>query len=208
MPVAAFRNVECSLRTIHGWLGVFVLPWIVILGLTGLYLNHARTVSSWLSGPAYDEAQFDSAPGVRPTSLAQAQALAATVWPGASFELSGDDSYHKRKVWMLKSAQGRVIVVRETGHYWVKTRFRRATYAPDGTLLHKKFYWGTLFKSLHKYGWFDRTFQRWLTDIAGGAMVIFGLSGLYLFLTPRLRRRRNLRARGAAQPDNTAGRGD
>mgnify|MGYP006204029133 CR=1 FL=1 len=32
------------LKTIHSWLGVIVLPWVLIIGLTGLFLNHEGLV--------------------------------------------------------------------------------------------------------------------------------------------------------------------
>ena len=44
-----------SLRLVHSWLGVLVLPWIVLFGLTGFYLNHERAVLSLLPDGAYDE---------------------------------------------------------------------------------------------------------------------------------------------------------
>ena len=48
------------LKMVHGWLGVIVLPWVILIGLTGLFLNHERLVMGWLDGAGYDEAQFDA----------------------------------------------------------------------------------------------------------------------------------------------------
>ena len=50
-----------------------------------------------------------------------------------------------------------------------------------------------LHKRLHEQGWLTRTFGTWLADITAAAMVVFGLSGIVLFLVPRLRRRQNRR---------------
>ena len=60
------RNKMRLLKTLHGWLGVFVLPWVLIIGLTGLYLNHESLVTGFLDGGSYDEAQFDVWPDPQP----------------------------------------------------------------------------------------------------------------------------------------------
>lgn len=192
------------LRTLHGWLGIFVLPWIIMIGLTGIYLNHSRTIFKHLPNQKYDERQFDAWPNPVPIDRAAAKSIAASVWPDATFRLSGATTYHNRAAIGWKSDQGRVIVDVKTGHYWVKTRFFRRTYDPDGRLLNSKFYWGAVFKSIHTAGWIDRTFGTWLADITAGAMVVFGCSGMFLFLVPRFRRRRNKSGRGErprAAPD-------
>lgn len=36
------------LKTIHSWLGVIVLPWVLIIGFTGLFLNHQSLVMGLL----------------------------------------------------------------------------------------------------------------------------------------------------------------
>ncbi|HSF63817.1 MAG TPA: PepSY domain-containing protein, partial [Paracoccaceae bacterium] len=64
------------LKTLHGWLGVLVLPWVLIIGLTGLYLNHERLVQGLLSGQGYDETRFDTWPDPSPMTPEAAQALA------------------------------------------------------------------------------------------------------------------------------------
>ena len=86
-----------------------------------------------------------------------------------------------------------------TGHYWVKTDFTRLTHAPDGTLLERKIYWEGIFKRLHVRGWLSGTFGTWIADITAAALVMFGLSGIVLFLVPRLRRRQNRRRMRAAE---------
>ena len=36
-----------GLRTVHTWLGVLVVPWIIIIGATGFYLNHSKGIQGW-----------------------------------------------------------------------------------------------------------------------------------------------------------------
>jgi hypothetical protein len=179
------------LKTVHGWLGVIVLPWVIIIGLTGLFLNHERLVMGWLEGTAYDEAQFDVWPGAKSLTVTEAQSLAAGLFPGADLTPQDDATYHGRKAAIFDAEGTQVIVALETGHYWVKTDLTRMTYAPDGTVLETKTYWEGIFKRLHEQGWLTRTFGTWLADITAAAMVVFGLSGIVLFVVPRLRRRQN-----------------
>ncbi|MFN3991609.1 MAG: PepSY-associated TM helix domain-containing protein [Tabrizicola flagellatus] len=181
------------LKTVHGWLGVIVLPWVIVIGLTGLFLNHERLVMGWLEGEGYDEAQFNNWPSARALTVGEAQAVAEAVLPGADIRLNEDKTYHGREVATFDAGETRVIVALATGHYWVKTDFARTTYAPDGTVLEAKIYWEGIFKRLHVRGWLTATLGTWLADITAAAMVVFGLTGIVLFLMPRLRRRQNHR---------------
>ena len=51
-------SLERTLKLLHGWLGVFILPWVVVIGLTGLSLNHWNLIRGWVTPPSYDEALF------------------------------------------------------------------------------------------------------------------------------------------------------
>jgi uncharacterized protein len=181
------------LRKIHGWLGFLVMPWIIMIGLTGLYLNHSKLVLSWLPASTYDEALFDEWPNPQPMDLEAARAVAVAVFPGDTFKVNKKTKYHKRPAHMFDGPSGRVIVAAETGHYWVKTRYTRKTFDPEGRLLDTKIYWSSAFRAIHKRGWLTRGFGSWLADITAGAMVLFGFTGFFLFLVPRLRRRKNKR---------------
>lgn len=185
------------LKTLHGWLGVLVLPWVLIIGLTGLYLNHSRLVTGFLDGPDYDEAEFDNWPSSAPLSVDDARALAEALYPDQPMTVSAETSYHKRAAAIFENDGRQVIVALKTGHYWIKTDFRRITHAPDGAVLETKIYWGTIFKRLHERGWLTSQFGTWAADITATAMVLFGLSGIILFLTPRFRRLQNRRKRRA-----------
>lgn len=183
------------LKTLHGWLGVIVLPWVIIIGLTGLFLNHERLVMGWLEGEGYDEAQFDVWPGAMPVTLDDAKALALRLYPDTDFSLGDDRTYHGREAAIFEAGGTQVIVALQSGHYWVKTDTSRVTHAPDGTVLETRTYWESIFKRLHVRGWLTSAFGTWLADITAAAMVVFGLSGIVLFLVPRLRRRQNRRNR-------------
>lgn len=186
------------LKTVHGWLGALVLPWIIIIGFTGLFLNHESLFIDVLAPEAYDEAQFDSWPGAKPMTQDEARALAERLYPGETLTLDRDTTYRGREVAIFAADRTEVIVALKTGHYWVKTEFTRTTYAPDGTVLQRKVSWGTLFKRLHVRGWPTRSLGTWLADITAASMIVFGLSGIVLFLVPRFRRRQNRKRMRAA----------
>lgn len=188
------------LKSVHGWLGVLVLPWVIIIGLTGLFLNHQGLVMGWLEGDGYDESQFDLWPGARAVTPAEARALAERQLPGRVLTPGDATAYHGRPAAIFEADGTQVIVALTTGHYWIKTDLRRVTYAPDGTVLEAKTYWEGIFKRLHERGWLSRSLGTWLADITAAAMVVFGLSGIVLFLMPRLRRRRNRQRLRAAGP--------
>jgi uncharacterized iron-regulated membrane protein len=176
------------LRTIHGWIGVFVFPWIVIIGATGFFLNHAKPILAVLDGPKYEESRFDDWPVTGPVTRQTARAIATAIWPDEPIEKVSEKDYHGRPSFEFRKHSGRIIVTRPTGHYFVKTRYTRRTYSPDGELLHSKTYWGVIFKGLHRAGWLGRSLGTWLADITSLAMVVFGMTGAVLWWLPRSRR--------------------
>lgn len=185
------------LRTVHGWIGIFVFPWIIVIGATGFYLNHPQTILSVLEGPKYAESRFDEWPVTEPVTEASARAVALGVWPDEPIEKVAQKDYHDRPSFEFRKDSGRIIVTRPTGHYFVKTRYSRRTYAPDGALLHSKTYWGAIFKGLHRAGWLGRSLGTWLADLTSLAMVVFGMTGVVVWWAPRSRRwLRAIRGRG------------
>jgi hypothetical protein len=175
-------------RTILGWIGIFVFPWVIVIGATGFYLNHAQAVLAVLEGPKYDESRFDEWPGTEPVTSEMAHAIAMTIWPGEIIEKVIETDYHGRPSFEFRKASGRIVVTRPTGHYFVKTDYTRRTYAPDGALLHSKTYWGAIFKGVHRAGWLGRGLGTWLADLTSLAMVLFGMTGVVLWWVPRSRR--------------------
>jgi hypothetical protein len=185
-----------SLRFVHAWLGIIVVPWIIIIGATGLYLNHSRAIFALIDVAPYDEASFADWPGAAPVSEAQALVVARGVWPDEPVKSTKNGKYHKMPAYIFQKQSGRIIVTQATGHYFVKTWRTRTTFAPDGQQLHRRIYWGSIFKQLHTDGWSGGGLGTWLADITSVAMVVFGLSGIFLWWMPRARRIARLFGRG------------
>lgn len=172
-------------QTIHGWLGIFVMPLIIVIGLTGFFLNHSEAISALLPNRDYDESRFDDWPDRQPADAEAAHAIAVAVWPNTRFSASRNARYHERAAFIFDSPRGQVIVAAKTAHYWVKTRFLRKTFDPDGRLLARKVYWGNIITVIHRMGSSGDAPGIWFADIAAISMIIFGLTGIVLFFTSR-----------------------
>lgn len=178
-----------TLRSLHGWLGVILLPWIIAIGATGFYLNHARMILDVIEPEAFEESTLIDWPGAASVNRSAATDIAAQYWPqDLPVSEPSNVSYHGFDAYEFEHADGTVIVAQETGHYYVKSDYTRRTFAPDGTEVHSKIYWSTIFKRIHTRGWFDSRFASWLADITAVSMMLFGLTGIVLFWLPRARR--------------------
>jgi len=177
-------------RTLHGWLGIFVVPWIILIGATGFYLNHGKVLSTMFFPPAFSEKNFDQQRPLSPITREQARRLGETVWPTDPIKKISEDTYHGRRSFMIRKKSGTAILSIPTGHYYLKTRYKRHTYSPGGELLHTKTYWGRMFKDIHRSGWLGGSLGTWIADTVSLAMVIFGITGALMWLMPRIKRYR------------------
>lgn len=203
--IGAAMSFERLTKTLHSWLGVVILPWVVIMGFTGLYINHDEAILSLFPTAHYDPSRFDTAPLARPQDQAGAEQIAKRLAAGADIVLDDtEDQYHNRSVYAFTTDEFDVFVDRATGYGWTDSRYMTRTFAPDGSLLHSRIRWSRVLSSLHERGWVGRALGTWLADITAVALVVFGVSGLVLFALPRLRRRRNRRDQAARRSPGVA----
>lgn len=184
------------LRISHAWLAIVVLPWVLMIGLTGFYMNHAKAIIKLVEPAGYDENLFSEWPNKVKVTREGALALAETIWQGEEISKFSTKAYHGRPSYIMDLPSGRVIVSRATGHYFVKYGFTRETYAPDGTMLHSKKYWGSIFKTLHTRGWLNSQFGTWIADITSFSLVFFSLTGMFLWWMPRAKKIGRMARRG------------
>lgn len=190
-------SLERALRSLHAWLGALILPWIVLAGLTGLYMNHRDTVLALLPAETLPLAsEYEIVPGlIVVPSPESARSIAALYRPDVALRIKRSDRYRNRTVWIVDAGRDDVIIDRATGFVWLRERYRISAFAPDGTALGAERRWSAILSSLHQRGWIGEGLGRLLADITAIALVAFGISGTVLFYAPRLRRRRNRRAR-------------
>ena len=179
-------------RTVHSWLGALVMPWVLIIGFTGFYLNHSQFV---LGAIGYKELSDNDTAGASDIAVSQdlAQQIGGSVWPDERVLESGFIKYRGGKALALKKDSGLIIIPGpQTNHYFVTTSYTEKTYTVDGKLVHQQYNLRPLLKSLHERGWVGNRLGTWLADIVACAMVFFSLSGLFMWSVPRIRKLRNL----------------
>ena len=192
-------SIERMLKAIHSWLGVVILPWVILAGLTGLYMNHRDLVLSVFPQESFDPVQFDAAPEAVAQDQSSALLIARAAMQDIPLRLLSDTSYAGRTVFTIDAGDQDVIVDAASGFYWIDSRYRSAIFTPEGRPVSASVKWKKVLSSLHARGWVGSTLGTWLADIAAGALAVFGATGLVLFALPRLRRFRNRRARLAMQ---------
>ncbi len=174
-------------------MGIFVLPWVIAIGPTGVYLNHSRAIYPMINSQ-FSEANFEVLPLTDYKTQADAERLAAKIWPDQVTKKIWEEPYHDRPTIYISNPKGRVILSVTTGHghYYVKSRYLRETFSPGGERLHKKIYWGAIFKDLHRSGWLGqgrgRGLGTWIANFVGGIMVIFGITGMFMWGVPKIRK--------------------
>ncbi len=183
------------LRTLHGWMGVVLLPWVVLIGLTGFYLNHPGPFLYALENPEPVDAAF---PALAPPAIvdrAYIESFAARIWPAEKIEAVREEAYHNEPSLIAKTALREIIAEKRSGYVYEKTDYVRHAFKPDGEMFHTKYYWGRMFKEFHVRGWLGSGAGTFLADLVSLCLVVFGLSGMYIFFWPRIRRA-TARARG------------
>lgn len=183
------------LKTVHGWLGVLILPWVVLAGLTGLYENHPALVLGVLAEPRLTPALLADLPPA-PQDAAAVAALAAGLLP-APVPAPAPAPFLGRPGFRVVGEVETLQIDQATGARLRITPYQTVLSDAAGRVLSRQWHWGRILQRLHKAGWLGARFGTWPADLAAGALVVFGLSGLWLFFAPRVRRWRNRRARGA-----------
>ena len=199
-------NVERRLRTIHSWLGVAILPWIVLAGLTGFYLNHPKAVSFLTStaGAPTPEVSVPAGSAMPVEDALDAMGRGLALYPEETVSFKKTDKFNGRDVYVVEVGPRDLYVDSETGFIWDRGRYETVYVSPEGDRLDRNLRWSRILRSLHERGWVGTALGRWLADITAISLMVFGLSGIYLFVAPRLRRRRNRRARLKAQAASAA----
>lgn len=177
-------------RKIHSWLGFFLMPWILVIGMTGLYLNHSKPILRALGHTEFSRSVVENLP-VQEIDQARANQIVASIWPDQAVLEAGPMKYRGVQMLAFKKDPGFIIFPGpRLSFYFVVTWLSERTYAVDGTLVHHQYNLKRIFKSLHERGWASSRFGTWFADTVAVAMVFFGLSGFIMWSVPKVRRLR------------------
>ena len=173
------------LRKLHSWLGIIALPWVILFGVTGFYLNHPDVIRAILPLTSYEDvgSRFEVLP--KPLTMEEAEKIAQAYWPESQMKSVGKSVYHGYEAINFEREAGQIIVAVDTGHYYVKSRWKNLQFSPDGDLVGRKIYWNYVFGVFHRTGWLGWSLGTILADITSLALIIFGISGMVLWYLPK-----------------------
>lgn len=163
------------IKSLHGWLGLMVWPWVLMIALSGLYQNHRDAIDALLPGRPMTAERLALVPAA-PVTRAEAGARLGEVEPVTVFGHPG---------WQVKGASRGIDAL--TGVNWDGGRYLTLWRAADGAVIGWRMDWQRLFLQLHRAGWAGGGLGTWPADLVALALSVFALSGLWLFLAPRLR---------------------
>lgn len=185
------------LRSWHAWAGMSALLMLVLLAVSGVYLNHPEVFG------------LDPAPPDRGQILSTSSGdLAELVPPGralaAAYEQWGEAKVlfvqlreeGDRLVYRVRrrGSSDEVIVDARTGRLVaVRRQFQEVRHAEDGTVQESRVSWTRVMFDLHT-GRILGFPGRLIADAGGIALLVLAISGIYLFVVPRWRKWRKNRA--------------
>lgn len=176
------------IRTIHSYLGIIALPWVILFGISGLYLNHPNLITNILPASSYSNTSEQFAPLETPLTSEQAADIARLYFQGSPMKSIREIEYHGFNSIEFQRESGTIIVSKETGHYYVKNNFQNVLHSADGAVVDRKIYWNYFLGVFHRTGWFGWSIGTILADITAFALIIFGISGITVWYFPRHRR--------------------
>jgi hypothetical protein len=188
-------NALRFLRTIHGWIGVVVIPWVLLYGLTGFYLNHERDMAFLFGSDEVDLLWREDQPG-RLSDEAAARAWFAQVFPDLPVEKVTDEDYHGKPAFQIATGSLLVIAPKNSSFYFDKTSHVRQLHDNTGAVINHHVYWPSILKELHTHGWLRSPLGTTLADLFSLLLIGFGLTGACLWTIPRLMRSRARRTAG------------
>ena len=177
-----------ALRTIHSYMGVIALPWVILFGISGLYLNHPNLITIILPSSSYSDTSEQFEPIEIPLTSEQAADIARLYFTESPMKSIREINYHGFDSIEFQRESGTIIVSKETGHYYVKNNFQNVLHSADGVVVDRKIYWNYFLGVFHRTGWFGWSIGTLLADITAFVLIIFGISGITLWYLPRHRR--------------------
>jgi len=175
-------------RTIHSWLGVLILPWVIVIALTGFYINHPQGFHSLLGYQDITSAELSN---LQPVQVNQqlVETIVKANWPSEELLGQGQSRYRNRQMFAISKPSGTIYIpIPATNIYFVREGMRERIVGIDGTQFRDQLPYPQMFRVLHEQGWLSSTFGTFFADLVALAMVLFGFTGLLMFSVPKVRK--------------------
>jgi uncharacterized protein len=189
-------------RAIHRWLGLISLPLILVIGITGYYLNHRRQVRGILPLSGQSTELFSSPHPDGPRGFGHLIAIKDAVWGNVrvrSFRAGRYRAYETLSVTQSEDPGRRIIMAVESGDFIVRSRYFQRGYRADGTLLSVTISWRRLLDRLHTGGIVQGKY-RILWDLLCLSLILLSATGMVLWFVPKLARMKRRRSSGSPAP--------
>lgn len=177
-----------KLRTVHRWMGLLLFPWVIIYGITGLYMNHGDLVLSMFPRDHMQEKLTDDRPGFRSDIESVKDWLSRQPYAQISTGLK-DGNYYGKPAWFITLRDDdEVVAFKNSAQHVFRAPYHRTLYREDGTRLDTRVYWGRILSDFHKRGFVASPFGSLLADAFSIILIAFGASGLAVWGLPKLNR--------------------
>lgn len=187
-----------KIRALHKWMGLILFPWVIIYGVTGLYMNHGKLVLSLFPADTIAQEITGDAPGLRGDEEAAKDWLRQQPFAQEGKSLK-DGSYYGHPAWFIALRDNtEVVAFKNSAQYVVRAPYHRTLYGADGDTQDTRYYWNRILSDFHKRGLVASPFGSLLADAFSVILICFGVSGLAVWGLPKLNRLIiRLRRRGA-----------
>jgi uncharacterized iron-regulated membrane protein len=193
-----------KLRSWHGWAGMSALAMLVLLAVTGIYLNHPDLFG--LDPAPTDSGRLLSTKTANVAELvplAKAIEAAREQWGDVPVQFVQLREEGDRLIYRVRrrGSSDEVTLDARTGRLIaIRRQVQETRFSDDGTPEESRVSWTRLMFDLHT-GRILGFAGRLIADAAGMFLLTLTASGLYLFVVPRWRRWR--KRRNADQPKST-----
>ncbi|MBF0176488.1 MAG: PepSY-associated TM helix domain-containing protein [Magnetococcales bacterium] len=179
------------MRSVHSWMGIIVFPFVFLAGVTGFYLSNEDLFPTSTMFEHIESGEVIWPEKKDPLSLEKAITLANSQWKNGITGKVTKKKINDRNQYILweKGGNQRIVIDIDNHSYYVKTSdYIKRQYTPDGIHLHTKFYIYNIIEHIHKGRLMHWGAFKVAVDVTSIALVLFAISGVYLWIRPRLKR--------------------
>ena len=174
-------------RRSNGWLAFFVLPMVFLFGLLVLSLSHTSSVLNVTGSQPFDTSIVAKAPRLEGIDASVAFSLSKQIWPDARLSAPVETTLWGHPAFEVVTDKGTVVLTSQSGYYFVSSALGERIYAPNGEKVYGHIDLSGLSRALFGYDAASSAAYGYLTNLIGLAMIVFSLSAMYLWWSPRLR---------------------